>query len=105
MEPYSHLVTLRMEATGEGQLDREIGAQVPESHLVLDQRRQICLWEQLSPSVFKPVLLGLCYWQMNAIYNKYSDKLLSKRWWQLPPSPAEYERGVVFLYPSKPLVF
>lgn len=36
MEPYSHLVTLRMEATGEGQLDREIGAQVPESHLVLD---------------------------------------------------------------------
>ena len=66
-------VTLGMEATGR---DRRTARQELKSYLVLDQRPQIFLCEQLSPRVCKPVSLG--YWQTNAIDNKDSDKLPSK---------------------------
>lgn len=65
---------MALAATGEGRQDRETGAQGREfwtNHVRFS-------WEQLSPSMFKPEWAGLRSGQTNAIYHRYSDKLLSE---------------------------
>lgn len=72
-------VTLRMEATGQGQQDRKTWTQVHGILLGPGPTIQILFFMcAIKAQGVKPVFVGLCYWQTNAVYSPNSYRLLSK---------------------------